>query len=101
MKYLYKSLTNSILKKFSDVDVNFIVDRFLLRVNGNLICEVEFLKSSFNIYFHVDNLDNAERTIDVSNKSTGGKAKYKLKYNSYDDFDYFMDLFKQTYNQKK
>ena len=101
MKYLFKSLKNSIKNEFNDVEINYLVNQFSFRTNDSLICIVEFLKSSFNIYIFADRLINANKTIDISEKSTGGKAKYKLKYESDDDLNYLLDLFKQTYNQKK
>ena len=100
MKDLYADLTERISKEFNDVEIRYLVDQFSLRANGSLLCLVVIMKSSFNIYIFADNLKNADKTIDISGKSTGGNAKYKLKYNSNDDFDYFLDLFKQTYNQK-
>ena len=94
MKYLFKSLKNSIKNEFNDVEINYLVNQFSFRTNDSLICIVEFLKSSFNIYIFADNLTNANKTIDISEKSTGGKTKYKLKYESDDDLDYFWDLIK-------
>ena len=100
MKDLYFNLKNSILKDFEDLKIKYMVNQFSFRVNKKLICVVVFLKSSFNIYIYADNLKNAENTIDISSKSTGGNAKYKFKYNSNEDYSYFLDLFKQTYEQK-
>ena len=97
---LYNNFKKRISNEFSDVEIRYLVDQFSLRANGSLLCLVVFLKSSFNIYIYADNLKNADKAIDISTKSTGGNAKYKLNYNSDDDFDYFLDLFKQTYNQK-
>ena len=101
VKELYKNLTKSLQNEFNDVEIKCLVNQFSIKANDNLICLVELLKYSFNIYFYADNLKNAGKTIDISEKKTGGKAKYKLKYESDDDFDYFLDLFKQTYNQKR
>ena len=98
---LYCNLKNSILNEFDDVEIRYLVDQFSFRVNDKLICLVRFLKSSFNIYIYGKNLRNADNTIDISEKSTGGIARYNLKYESDEDFDYFRDLFEQTYNQKK
>ena len=100
MKELYFNLKNSILKDFEDLKIKYLVDQFSFRANDKLICLVVFLKSSFNIYIYADNLDNAEDTIDISSKSTGGNAKYNFKYNSNEDYGNFLDLFKQTYEQK-
>ena len=100
MKDLYFNLKNNILKEFKDLKIRYMVDQFSFRANDKLICVVVFLKSSFNIYFYSDNLNNAENTVDISSKSTGGNAKYNFKYKSNEDYDCFLDLFKQTYEQK-
>lgn len=101
MKSLYFKLKNSILDKFNDIETRYLVDAFSLKVNGSIICIVKFLKSSFNIDFFADRLENAEALKDISQISTGGKANYQMKYSSDDDLDGFMDLFRQTYNQRK
>ena len=100
MRDLYFNLKNSILKDFKDLKIKYMVDQFSFRANDKLICVVEFLKSSFNIYIYADTLDNTEDTVDISSKSTGGNAKYNFKYNSNEDYGNFLDLFKQTYEQK-
>ena len=100
MKDLYFNLKNNLLKEFKDLKIRYLVDQFSFRANDKLICVVVFLKSSFNIYIYSDNLNNAKNTVDISSKSTGGNAKYKFKYKSNKDYDCFLDLFKQTYEQK-
>lgn len=99
MKELYYNLKDNILKEFNDVEIKYLVNKFSFRVNDKIICVVAFLKQSLDIYLYADNLENAERTTDIS--KTDGNNNYKLKYKSDDDFDYFLDLFKQTYNQKR
>jgi len=100
MKDLYFKLKNNISNEFKDVEIKPMVDQFSIRTNDKLICIIVFLKSGFNIYIYADSLDNSEKTVDISDKSTGGNAKYMLKYSSNDDYDYFLELFKQTYLQK-
>lgn len=100
MRDLYFNLKNNLIKDFKDLKIKYMVDQFSFRVNDKLICVVVFLKSSFNIYIYSDTLNNAENTVDISSKSTGGNAKYNFKYKSNEDYDCFLDLFKQTYEQK-
>lgn len=100
MKDLYINLKDKILNEFSDVDIKFLVGQVAFKVNGKLICVVVFLKSSFNIYFYGSELENSEKTTDISDKSTGGNANYRFKYHTNDDFDYFLNLFRQIYLQK-
>lgn len=100
MKSLYNYLMKHLTDEFKDIDLNFQVDQFSFRANGKLVCVVRFLKSSFMIYLYGDNLENAERTDDISDKDTGGIANYQFKYESDEDYDYFIKLFGQVYNQK-
>ena len=100
MKDLYRKLAATVLNEFSEVHIRFFVDMFSFRIDDELLCTIKFLKDSLNIYIHADNLNNAEKTADISNKSYSG-ARYLLKYKSNEDLDYFMDLFRQTYEQRK
>ena len=100
MKKLYSYLKNNLTNEFEDIDLNFQVNQFSFRAEGKLVCVVRFLKSSFMIYFYGDGLENAKRTDDISDKATGGNATYQLKYKSDEDYDYFIDLFRQVHNQK-
>lgn len=100
MRELYFNLKNSVMDEFDDVNIKYLVDMFSLRANDKLICVVSFLKSSFNVYLYGENLENADKTEDISDKTTGGNANYNLKYKSADDLECFMNLFKQVYNQK-
>ena len=100
MRELYFNVKNSIMDEFDDVKIKYLVDMFSLRANDKLICVVSFLKSSFNVYLYGENLENADKTEDISDKTTGGNANYNLKYKSADDLECFMNLFKQVYNQK-
>ena len=100
MKSLYWNLKNRVLDEFEDAYVKILVDQFAFKVNDNLISVIRFQKSSFNIYIYGDDLSDADNLIDISDKSTGGNANYNMKYESDDDLDYFLNLFKQVYNQK-
>ena len=95
----YKKLKNRVLDEYDDVTIRYMVNQFSFKANGSLICVVVFLKSSFNIFFYGEDLEDAERTTDISEKSTGGNANYRLKCRP-DDMDYFMDLFRQIHDQK-
>lgn len=100
MKELYFNLKENILNEFSDIELNYQIEQFSFRVNGKLVCVVKFLKSGFTIFFYANNLENIDNTTDISDKNTGGNANYNLKYKSDEDYEYFLDLFKQSYNQK-
>lgn len=96
---LYHDLKNRVLNEYDDVTIKYMVEQFSFRAGGKLICVVVFLKSSFNIFLYGENLEDADKTDDISEKSTGGSANYRLNCKA-EDMDYFMNLFKQVYEQK-
>ncbi len=98
---LYHDLKNRVKKEFRDVECKILVDEISFNVSGRIICNVKFLKKSFNAYFFTEKLsDEKNRLRDISDIGTGGKANFELKINSKNDLNYFMELFKQVYNQK-
>ena len=99
---LYGALKNCVKDRFGDVECKILVDEISLNINGKIICNVKFLKKSFNVYFYSKELvDEKNRLRDISDIGTGGKANCELKINSKSDLDYFMNLFKQAYAQKR
>lgn len=99
---LYYSLKERLLSEFDDLDMEIFKTLSSYKVNDNLICVVRFLSKSLSIWFFTKNLDDFEnRTKDLSESSTGGSGvHYQIDLSSEDDFDYFMELFKQVYEEK-
>ena len=99
---LYYSLKERLLSEFDDLDMEIFKTLSSYKVNDNLICVVRFLSKSLSIWFFTKNLDDSEnRTKDLSETSTGGSGvHYQIDLSSEDDFDYFMELFKQDYEEK-
>ena len=99
---LYYSLKERLLSEFDDLDMEIFKTLSSYKVNDNLICVVRFLSKSLSIWFFTKNLDDSEnRTKDLSETSTGGSGvHYQIDLSSEDDFDYFMELFKQVYEEK-
>ena len=98
---LYYNLRNSVKNQFNDAECKILVDEISFKTDKRIICNVRFLKKSFNTYFYAEKLfDREKRLRDISDISTAGKANYEFKINSENDLDYFIELFKQTYNQK-
>lgn len=98
---LYHTLMDCIAEKFKNIGYKILVDEISFNANGKLICNVKFLKKSFNAYFHATELvDEKQKLRDISNKGTGGKANYEFKLNSKRDLKYFTSLFKQSYDMK-
>ena len=92
-------------KKFVIVNKLSILQIFFLssyKINNNLICVVRFMSKSLSIWFFTKNLNDWEnKTKDLSESSTGGSGvHYQIDLKSEDDFDYFMELFKQVYDEK-
>ena len=99
---LYYSLKERLLSEFDDLDMEIFKTLSSYKVNDNLICVVRFLSKSLSIWFFTKNLDDSEnRTKDLSKSSTGGSGvHYQIDLSSEDDFDYFVELFKQVYEEK-
>ena len=98
---LYHALRNRVKNEFSDVECKILVDEISFKTNNMIICNVRFLKKSFNAYFYAEKLfDRENRLRDISDISTAGKANFEFKISSENDLDYFIELFKQTYKQK-
>lgn len=98
---LYHALRNRIRNEFRDVECKILVDEISFKTDNRIICNVRFLKNSFNVYFYAEKLFGVKNRLrDISNISTAGKASYEFKINSENDLDHFIELFKQTYKQK-
>ena len=85
------NLKNRVKNEFSDVECRILVDAVSFKACNRIICNVRFLKKSFNVYFFSEILADLK---------TDEKHKYDLKINSEDDLNQFMKLFKQVYNEK-
>ena len=99
---LYNTLKNRVQTEFSDIKCKILVDEISFKINNKIICNIKFLKKSFNVYFFAEEINDEKNNLrDISDISTGGKAKYELKINSKNELNYFIDLFKQVYSQKR
>ena len=99
---LYYSLKDRLLSEFDDVDIEIFKTLTSYKINDQIICTLHFLVSSLSIRFFTKTLnDYQNKTNDLSNSSTGGSTvNYEIKIKSEDDFDYFVELFKQVYDEK-
>ena len=89
------------VKQFDGIKEIYLVNAVSFRANNKIACIFRF-ENPVKIHYHADELEDIEnKTRDISNISTGGKANYELKLNSKDDIDYAIDLFKQVYQQKE
>lgn len=97
---LYKDFRKKVMKNFDDIELRFIYKAVSFRANNKIACIIR-LENKAKIHYHAHELKDPEnRTRDISNISTGGKANYELILNSEDEIDYALDLFKQVYLEK-
>ena len=99
---LYYSLKERLLSDFDDLDMEIFKTLSSYKINDNLICVVRFLSKSLSIWFFTKTLEDPEnKTKDLSDLSTGGPGvNYQINLESEEDFDYFIKLFKQVYDEK-
>ena len=99
---LYYSLKDRLLSEFDDLDMEIFKTLTSYNINSKLICVVKFTSKSLRIWFFTKELeDNKNKTKDLSNLTTGGSGvHYQIDLSSEEDFDYFIELFKQVYNEK-
>lgn len=97
----YNALKNTVLNEFSDVCQRISIDAFSFKINNKIVCRMRFLDNSLNAFFFIKELDDKDNKLeDISNKKSEGNAHYKLNLKPEEDLDYFLDLFRQTYDQK-
>lgn len=98
---LYRDLKNRILSEFDGVHEVILIDAVAFKINRKIIC-IANIKKKIKIYFYADELnDRKKRTRDISDITTGGPSNYEFAFDSADDLDYAIDLFKQTYMQRR
>lgn len=99
---LYYNLKDRLFSEFDDLDMEIFKTLSSYKINDNLICVIRFLSNSLSVWFFTKTLNDREnKTKDLSNSSTGGSSvHYQINLESEDDFDYFVELFKQVYDEK-
>ena len=98
---LYDKFKDKVMDKYSEsIDFRFLVDAVSFRTNKQIIC-IFHLSNKPKIHYFTDKLIDCEnKTRDISEITTGGKANYELVLSSESDMDYAFDLFEQVYLQK-
>ena len=98
---LYNNLKECIKSEFDDVEVNVTKLYIVFKVNKKIISSVVLLKNSLNIFINAKRLNDYKNSCrDVSNKGHWGVGDYVFNLESENDFDYFLELFKQAYDEK-
>ena len=99
---LYYSLKERLLSEFDDLDMDIFKTLTSYKINNKLICVIKFTSKTLRIWFFTKTLEDDEnKTKDLSELTTGGSGvHYQIDLTSEDDFDYFVKLFKQVYDEK-
>lgn len=74
-----------------------------IKVNKKNVCEIAIYKNNIKVWidleFETIN-DSLNKVSDVSNIGHHGTGNCMIKINEIDDVHYFMELFKQSYDEK-
>lgn len=98
---LYRNLKDLILNEFDDIEIVITKLYMVFKVNKKIIASVELQKKSLKTFINAKRLDDHKSLCrDVSNKGHWGVGDWELKLKSEEDFDYFVELFKQSYDEK-
>lgn len=99
---IYYNLKERLLSEFDDLDMEIFKTLSSYKINNNIICVVRFMSKALSIWFFTKTLNDYEnKTKDLSKTSTGGPGvNYQIDLKSEEDFDYFIELFKQVYDEK-
>ena len=98
---LYNNLKDEILSEFDDIEIVITKLYRVFKVNKKIIASVVLLNKALKTYVNANRLSDYKNLCkDVSNKGHWGVGDWEFKLNSENDFDYFIELFKQSYTEK-
>ena len=98
---LCTNLKEAILSEYIDVEVGITKLYMVFKVNKKVIASIVLLQKSLKTYINVKRINDYKNLCkDVSNVGHWAAGDYELKLTSENDFDYFMELFKQSYDEK-
>ncbi|WP_405267799.1 DUF5655 domain-containing protein [Methanobrevibacter sp.] len=98
---LYTTLKERILTEFEDIEIVITKLYAVFKVNKKIIASVTPLSKSLKMHVNAKRLDDYKNLCkDVSNIGHWGVGDYELKLQSEKDFDYFLELFSQSYEEK-
>ena len=89
--------------EYDDVEIVVLKHYFAAKVNKKNVCEIALLKNYLTIWIDLefDKInDPLNKVIDVSDVGHWGTGNCKIQINEIDEVSYFMELFKQSYNEK-
>ena len=98
---LYNDLKERVLAEFEDIEIGITKLYMVFKINKKIIASIELQKKSLKTFINAKRIKDYKNLCrDVSNKGHWGVGDFELKLKSEDDFDYFMELFKQAYDEK-
>lgn len=98
---LYNFLNEKILSKYENVEV--VINKFYItfKVKDEIIASIAPLTQFIKAWINADKIHDYKLELkDVSNIGHWGVGNYELKITSKKDVYYFIDLFKQSYDEK-
>lgn len=100
---LYENLKNKIENNFDDIQIVPLKHYIAFKINNKNIISIITRKDRLQIFIsmNIENIsDPNNKLIDVSDKEHLGTGNSEINLYSNDDLDYFITLFKQSYNDK-
>lgn len=100
---LYYNLKNFILSSYNDINMDFAKNYFSFKFSNQIVVSAKIFSNSIKSWINLKKskiCDFNGLTRDVSDIGTPGPGNYEYIIRSEDDFDYFIKLFEQAYNEK-
>lgn len=102
VKEIYKTIKENI-NEYNDVEIIVLKHYFAVKLNKKNVCEIALLKNYLTIWIDLDFdriNDPLDKVSDVSEVGHWGTGNSKIQINEIDEVPYFMELFKQSYDDK-
>lgn len=102
VKEIYQKIKDNI-SEYNDVEIIVLKQYFAVKLNKKNICEIAVLKNYLNIWIDVEFEkinDPLNKVRDVSDVGHWGTGNCNIQIKEIDEVPYFMELFKQSYDEK-
>ncbi|MBR3112554.1 MAG: hypothetical protein IKH29_02430 [Methanobrevibacter sp.] len=102
VKEIYSTLKEKILE-YNDIEIVPLKHYIAFKLNKKNVCEITLQKNYLNIWIDLDyeNInDSLNRVKNVSDIGHWGTGNSYIQINEIEDISYFMELFKQSYEDK-
>lgn len=102
VKEIYEKIKENV-SEYDDVEIVVLKHYITVKTNKKNICEIALLKNQLKIWIDLkfeEINDPLNKVIDVSDIGHWGTGNCKIEISKIDDVPYFMELFKQSYNEK-